>query len=243
MAIINERQWKTPGDLYTSYRNLESLTGLPPERIVKLPGAKDAPEAWGEVFTRLGKPAKAEEYKIDVPQGADPNFAKEMAPLLHGADLTQAQAAKLAAGWNKVQEAKAQQVQAEHATQAAKLKSEWGGEFDKKAALVDKAATQFGMTAEMVTALKNAVGPYAAMNFLHNIGAKLGVEASHIDNGNPNKGFGDGLTPDQARARISELRQDKDFAARFASNDPVVRAAAREESRRLHLTAYGTEGA
>ena len=44
MALVNDRQWKGIPDVLSSYRNLEKLTGVPPERILKLPGANDPVE-------------------------------------------------------------------------------------------------------------------------------------------------------------------------------------------------------
>src|SRR5574343_1453762 len=47
MALVNDRQWKGVPDVLTSYRNLEKLVGVHPERIIKLPGEKDPVDAWG----------------------------------------------------------------------------------------------------------------------------------------------------------------------------------------------------
>jgi hypothetical protein len=44
MALVNDRQWKGVPDVLTSYRNLEKLMGVPPERssscpVIKIPSS------------------------------------------------------------------------------------------------------------------------------------------------------------------------------------------------------------
>src|SRR4051812_22872278 len=45
--------WKSPDDALVSYRNLEKLQGVPPERLLKLPEKADDP-AWSEIHGKLG---------------------------------------------------------------------------------------------------------------------------------------------------------------------------------------------
>ena len=81
MALVNDRQWKGVPDVLTSYRNLEKLIGVPPERVIKLPGDKDPVESWNSVYDRLGRPKAAADYKIPLPEGDTGEFAKAIAPI------------------------------------------------------------------------------------------------------------------------------------------------------------------
>ena len=238
-ALVTDRQWKTPNDLAKSYQNLEKLTGVPPEQIIKLPKGDD-PVAWNDVWTRLGRPAKAEDYKIPLPEGDKGEFAKEAAKWFHDAGLTQAGATKLATKWNEHQAAQqkayTEGIAARDVKEVGELKAEWATDYDKHAAIVDKAAETFGMTLEQLGALKQVMGPKAAMNFMRNIGSKLGIEDPNFVKGDGPTGFNN-MSPQQAQEEMTRLRKDKLFAQEFNSPDPRVKSEARAKMNRLAIIA------
>jgi hypothetical protein len=237
-ALVSERQWKGPGDLLASYRNLEKLVGVPAEQVIKLP--KDMNDAtMGDVWTRLGKPSAATDYKLPVPEGDKGEFAGAASKWFHEANLTVGQAQKVAAAWNAHQ-AEATKAQQTAYTQkvdgeARQLKTDWGAQHDSNVAIAKSAAQKFGMTAEQINALESAMGFAGVHKFLFNIGAKLG-EAEFVD-GNPGGGFG-GRTPESARAEIARMKADPTFSQRFVSKDPVVKGQARKEMDDLMRIAY-----
>lgn len=238
-ALVAERQWKHPSEVIKSYRNLEKLTGVPADQILKLPKGDD-PKAWDAVYNRLGRPETAEGYKIPVPPGQDESFAKTAAGWFHEAGLTQAGATKLVTKWNEhvaaQQEAATAAQQAKDAQDVAALKQEWGAEYDKHAAIVDKAADAFGMTTEQLSALKQAMGPKAAMTFMRNLGSKVAMEDKGLIEGQTSGNF-NAMSPEQAQAEISRLQKDKAFAQEFNSADPRVRSEARTRMARLSVIA------
>jgi hypothetical protein len=125
-----------------------------------------------------------------------------------------------------------------HAAEMTQLQTEWGADYAKNNDVVDKAAESFGMTKEQVLALKQAMGPRAAMKFLHNIGSKIAVEGSFVA-GDKGGGSGfDAMNPQMALAKIEANRNDRTFVEKFNSKDPVVRGQARAEMERLHQIAY-----
>lgn len=238
-TLVAERQWKHPNDVIKSYRNLEKLTGVPADQIIKLPKGDD-PKAWNEVYTRLGRPEKAADYKLPVPEGQDGAFAKTAAEWFHEAGVTQAGATRLASKWNEFQAAQQQrqteQLAARDTEQVNALKSEWGANYDRLAGQVDKAAETFGMTPEQLAALKQVMGPKDAMQFLQKIGSKLGVEDGQFHDGASNQGFNN-MSPEQAQAEIQRLQKDKLFAQEFNSKDPRVKSEARQKMARLSVIA------
>lgn len=242
MALVNDRQWKGVPDVLTSYRNLEKLIGVPPERVIKLPGDKDPAESWGAVYDRLGRPKAATDYKIPLPEGDTGEFAKAIAPIFHEAGLSQAQVQKIAEKHNALMV-----EQTKKATEAAKaaqerelveLKAEWGADYDKHNDTVDRAAAAFGMTKEHAVALKQAMGPKAAMKFLYAIGSKIAVEGQFVSGEKGGGGGFESMTPEIAQAKITANVKDRSFMERFNSADPVVRGDARKEMERLHQFAY-----
>jgi hypothetical protein len=238
-ALVAERQWKHPNEVIKSYRNLEKLTGVPAEQIIKLPKGDD-PKAWNEVYTRLGRPEKADGYKLPVPEGQDGAFAKTAAEWFHEAGVTQAGATRLATKWNEFQAAQQKQqtdqLAARDLEQVNALKSEWGANYERLAGQVDKAAETFGMTPEQLAALKQVMGPKEAMQFMQTIGSKLGVEDGQFHDGQTPTGFNN-MSPEQAQAEITRLQRDKLFAQEFNSNDPRVKSEARQKMARLAVLA------
>lgn len=238
-SLVSDRQWKTPNDAIKSYQNLEKLTGVPPDQMLKLPKGDD-PAAWNEVWNRLGRPAKAEDYKIPLPEGDKGEFAKVAANWFHEAGLTQAGATKLATKWNEFQAAQMQAnteaLAARDLKEVGELKAEWATDYDKHAAIVDKAAETFGMTPEQLAALKQSMGPKAAMNFMRNIGSKLGIEDPNFVKGDGPTGFTN-MSPQQAQEEMTRLRKDKLFAQEFNSPDPRVKSEARAKMNRLAIIA------
>ena len=234
-GYVELKQFKDPASLVDSYRNLEKLTGAPKERLLKLPEKEDAPE-WGEIYGRLGRPAKPEEYKLPLPQGADPEFAKQASSWFHEAGISQKQAEKITAKWNEfVGNTQATQQAAGHEAMAAQdkeLQKEWGAAYAKNNMIVDNVAKKFNIDDATLKQLGASMGYQKAMKFLHSLGEGLG-EANFIT-GSGNQNFGGQMTPTAAMARISELRGDTAFVAKYAAGD----ASAKAEMERLHKMAY-----
>ena len=241
--VVDRHQFSDPAMVVKSYGEFEKLHGVPVERLVKLPSPNEAkdPKAWDAIYNKLGRPETADKYVLPVPKGDDGTFSNQIKPWLHEAGVTQAGAAKLAEKWNGFQEAQANaraaQQEAKNAEQVQELKLAWGSEFDSRAQLVDHAAEKFGMTADQVTALKSTMGPKGAMEFLYNIGAKLGVEDRTVPGiGGETNGFTQ-MTPDMAKAEIARLRSDRDFAKLFTSSDIKQKMDARQQMDRLQRIA------
>lgn len=242
--VVDRHQFSDPSMVVKSYGEFEKLHGVPVDRIVKLPSPKEAndPKAWDAVYNKLGRPETADKYVLPVPKGDDGTFSNQIKPWLHEAGVTQAGAAKLAEKWNSFQEAQANAIKAQQeqrdATQVQELKMAWGSQYDANAQLVDKAAETFGMTQDQLNALKQVMGPKSAMEFIHNIGAKIGVEDKTVPGMGGSTPTFNNMTPDMAKAEISRLKTDRDFARLMVGNDPKAKMDARRELERLHQIAY-----
>jgi hypothetical protein len=177
MALVNDRQWKGIPDVLSSYRNLEKLTGVPPERILKLPGANDPVESWGAVYDRLGRPKAATDYKIPLPEGDTGEFAKVIAPIFHEAGLSQGQVQQIAEKHNAfIAEQTKQATEAAktaHAAEMTATPNRVGRRLSKEQRCRGSRRGEFRDDKRPgILALKQAMGPSAAMKFLHNIGSQ-----------------------------------------------------------------------
>lgn len=242
-TYVAAKGWKTPGDLLASYRGAEKLIGVPPDSVIKLPQGEFNAEVYNtQVYDRLGRPKEgnAKAYGIDalVPAGGDAKFADAAAGKFHELGLNTRQATELTKWWNgqagEMTTAQTAAITAKHTAEVSALKADWGQSFESNAALVDKAAEGFGMDKAQVEALKNAMGPAAAMKFLFNIGQKMGVSDTFINPDNRQTNFAGGMTADQAKQEIATLRKDSGFMDKYVKGD----AEAKRKFGELHARAY-----
>lgn len=219
--------WKHPSEAVKSYRELESLRGVPADQLLKLPKADAKPEEWNPVYDRLGRPAKPEDYKLPTVEGGE-GFAQKMAPLLHSAGLNQSQVDTIAKGWNAHIEASVKEMEAAQAQREQvdlqNLHREWPGEvFDQRQEMARRAVREFvgpvagdsEKTAEMLGKIEEAVGTASFLKLFAAIGEKVGESKYIGDNARPGN-FG--MTPQAARVRLSELRADKEWGAKYLKN-------------------------
>jgi len=142
------KDWSEVGPkLAVSYINLEKMprgVAVPPD---------GAPQAdWDAFYTKLGRPATAEEYGIDVkvPEGLSWNKAAESKVLakLHARGLTKSQAQGVIddylglANEGRIlsEQGKNQTIE----TASAAMRTEWGGLYDQNIALVQRIVNEFG---------------------------------------------------------------------------------------------------
>lgn len=236
-GYVETKGFKDPKDLTLAYRNLEKLHGVPADQLLRLPKADDA-EGMGKLYDRLGRPAKPEDYGLKG-EGAEGEYLSNMAQWAHALGLSAKQVTGLVekmAEYGKAHDAKSQaEIDRARAEASAALKTKWGAAYEKHASIVDRAAEEFGMEEADLVALRDAMGPAKAMEFLYNIGSKLG-ESAFVTGDRPAKGA---LTPEAARGRIQALQQDKAFGQRLINKDPEAIA----EWDRLHIWAAGSQAA
>lgn len=235
-TFVQAKGFKDPGAVLESYRNLEKLHGLPPERLLKLPEKADDAEAMNQIFSRLGRPDKPEGYdNLALPEKGDPKFLEFAKTMFHGANLTKAQAAVLTTKWNEYmgtqQSAIAETQKAEVVKETNALKQEWGHAYEQNLKIADDAASKLGLGSADLDKIKNSIGLAATAKFIHGLSTRLGE-------GNFHTGTGEGknfvTTPAQAQARIQTLSKDPEFSRRYLARE----TAAVEEMDRLHIQAY-----
>lgn len=239
-TYVAAKGWKTPADVLASYRGAEKLLGVPADKVVKIPTGDFNQQVWNEqVFDRLGRPKDAAGYELTklVPAGADTKFAEAAAGKFHEVGLNAQQAKALTEWWNgQTQAVTTQQSEAaklKNTQDIAALQGKWGQAFESNSAVVDKAAASFGMKPDQVAALKTAMGAKDAMEFLFNIGQKMGVSDEFISPDGRQTNFAGGMTADQAKQQIADLRKDKGFMDKYLKGD----AEAKQRMTDLHRRA------
>lgn len=185
-------------------------------RTVVLPADANDVEAMGAVFDKLGRPANADGYKLDVPEGTDPAFSKIAAGWFHKAGLSQAQAQNVTKAWNQhIAQIEATQNAADEEAlrvEHQKLAADWGtgpaAEVQK--GLARRAAVELGLTEQDIAALEKTVGFSKTMKAFAKMGALMGE--SVMDGLGQSAVFS--MTPEAATARRTQLQADPDWRKR-----------------------------
>ena len=238
--FIQKKGFKTPDAVIESYRNLEKLAGTPAERILKLPDPSDA-EGMRAMFEKLGAGKSPDDYKFPVPDGVDDTFSKTAAGWMHEIGVPVDMGMQLAEKYNTFlqEQVSAQQNEMKQRDQAqlVQLKADWGQNMQANTRIVDRAAETFGMKEDTIESLRQSMGAGEAMKFLLEIGSRLGVEDRFVEGEGAGFDVSVGGSPEQAKARIDELRKDTEFIKKYASGD----IQSRREMERLHRIAYPEE--
>jgi hypothetical protein len=236
-GVIQTKGWKNPGDVISSYSNLERLLGADKAgRGVVLP-KDDAPaDEWAQFYQRLGRPESVDGYKLPLPEGDTGAFAKTASQWFHEAGLTTKQAETLAAKWNEYAGGTMQQQQAQFEQQAAldlqDLQKTWGDKFDANAELARRARREAGLTDDEGLAIERALGLKKAAEVFAFLGKQFAEAPMKGGEGSGRGSFG--ATPEDAKARIAALKGDKEWTARYLNGDVDARA----EFERLHKIAF-----
>lgn len=234
-GLVETKGWQSPVDAIQSYTNLEKFLGADKAgRGLILPKDDATADEWGQVYDKLGRPKDAAGYNLPVPDGTDGAFAQEAAGKFHELGLTAKQAQQLTEWFNDkssgaMSDMQTQQVQSAE-QQMSELQKEWGKEFDANIESGRRAARQFGVGEDMLNKMENALGTKDMLKFFSNIGKGVGEDA-FIEGSSGGK-FG--MSPEAARVRVNNLKQDPAWTAKYLGGD----ANAKAELERLMRAGY-----
>jgi len=236
-GYIQNKGWDNPLKAVESYRNLEKLLGADKaNNAVVIPRADADAKEWAAVYDKLGRPSAPDGYKVQLPEGGDPEFHKATMGKLHELGLTQKQGETLMNWYNESVMQQMQQVETRRAEtfnqEEAAVRQEWGAAYTQNLAQAQNAARGLGLNAETIDALADTLGHKATMNLLAKIGTRLGEDS--FVSGDVNNSFGNAMTPAQAKAQIQSLMSDKDFTTKYMSGNQDAKA----KMAQLHSWAY-----
>lgn len=234
-GYAQNKGWKTPADVLVGYQNLEKLVGA---KALALPKDENDVEGFNRVYDALGRPKSPAEYKLPVPEGTDPTFAKAAADVFHKAGVSTKQAQAVATWWNGQMADAAKKAEESFQTNSAqamqKLEATWGGAYKERVETASRAVRQFGITAEHADKLERALGTEFFMDFMWRIGHAIGEHGGAAGLEGQKPGAGGALTPDQAKAEIARLRGDPEWVKAYTNGD----AEKNKRMQVLHAWAY-----
>lgn len=222
-ALAESRSWDSPKKALTSYRELERLKGVPPDRLVTLPGDEDDPEAWSSVYRKLGAPEKPDEYDIAI-NVQDENRLNQFREIAHKIGLTKKQAAALAEFdaqyLGSLSEQTTQQTQEQLQREEEALRKEWGDGYDRNIQTARKAAQQFGFTEEEIDKLQSITSYSEILKRFSQIGQTIGKEDTFEGASSSRTNNFNALTPAEARQRKMDLLNDENFRKQYMAGKP-----------------------
>lgn len=222
IGLIQTKGWGDINSAMKSYRELEKYTGADKNDFIKIPKGEDGQTPdYSEVYSRLGRPASADEYEL-----TDSDFAKAAKDVLFKAGITKSQAKQLEEWVNgytqnyqrTAEEAAAAEREARNKASAEELKKEWGADTEKNYAIVQNTRKDLGISDEAFDAMVEKAGPKVV--------AELLLRASqNSDTGRPLTGYnnnGGAETKEMAQLKIAQMRDDPEIMEKLARGDPKV---------------------
>lgn len=226
VGYIQNKNWKSPADVVTSYKNLEKFHGVPAEQLLKLPKDMSDPAALGEIYNRLGRPESPDKYDYKAPEGVQLDegrmtWAKEVA---HKMGLNKQQFAELTNATLAFEGEAIKSYQADlvrkHQAEELELKKEWGSAFEERKILGQRAVRAFadGTPEEkeaILGKIEDAIGTAAVYKLFAKIGESIGDDKIISTTGDTPFGY----TPQQALADKKALMAELSDPANKARMD------------------------
>jgi hypothetical protein len=242
IAYLDNKGWKSPADVYKSYRGVETLVGRDPSTLVPLPRLDD-PEGFRSVMQKLGLPESPDKYEFDKPadMALDEGYMGWARQTFHKVGLPAAQAKQLTAEHNaymkSVLEQQAKDYELSVTADKQSLLKEWGGGHERMMNAATTAAKTLGFTPEMIDSMEKTVGYASTMKFFAQLGQKLGEDKLISQEGGP-KRFGDTLTPDEAKVQWEQSKLDPNFTKALNDNQHPGHKAAKDKQTQLFAIMY-----
>lgn len=202
-----------------SYREAAKHVGAPPEELVRLPKDANAPE-WNGVYTRLGRPEKAEGYdfsaiKFGDGSELDPEFVTNFRNEAFAANLSKDAANRTLTSLVKfldgVDANERATTEAALNEERAKLNKDWGPNKDANKLVAQNAVRALGLDPEIINVLEGVVGYAKVMEAMRQVGVKLGEDKFVRNDSNRNAV----MTRGEAASRKASLMADNEWSKRY----------------------------
>jgi hypothetical protein len=225
--------FKDNPDVYSmanSYRNAEKLLGG--EKLVMPKDATDQ-AGWDALYNKLGRPEKADGYKIPLPEGSAGGELEAWAKAtFHKNGLTQAQAEGVGKEWINIMNATIARDEAESAkaaaTQRVALEKEWGADFKGNEEIAKRAVAKLGPMVGIdgldLDQMEKAFGLQKSMKMMEQIGRILKVDSDTFEGSGDNNRGGGVKSVEAARTEKENLWNDAGFREKYNKGDVAARA-------------------
>ena len=236
-GFVENKGWAGPGDMLTSYQNLEKFQGGS-KNLIEIPGEGADDAAHAAYLTALGRPATVEDYKFtEVPDGSSPELEAWFRQAAFDAGLSGERADAMFKGLNTwgAEQATAQNDAraAEEEADIAAVKKEWGAAYEQNLSQGKQAVAALGYDEASLSALEEQMGTGEMLKLFAKVGSVMGEPAFHGDTGGGGQFT---KTAEAAKHEISDLKLDEKFMAKYLDGDKDAMA----KMTKLTEVAYGS---
>lgn len=212
-AYLTEKGYNSNADLLAALRAADGKVSLPTE--------KSTPEELAAFFSKLGRPESADKYGFALKNDENGEVAKALAPAMFEAGLTASQASKVQEALDGFTVAKQEAYLKEQDAQIKSLQQDWGADYEKNTEIARQAVRKYGLDKEgQLARLEIALGSNNLMKLMYAIGSTITDPELKGAGSGARSGGAKSYTPQEAAAKMKELRNDKEFGKKFMNNDP-----------------------
>ena len=211
-AYLTEKGLGSNADLLAALRAADGKVSLPTD--------KSTPEEIAAFFSKLGRPESADKYGFALKNDENGEVAKALTPAMFEAGLTATQANKMREALDGFTAAKQEAYLKEQDAQIKALQQDWGADYEKNTELARQAIRKYGLSKEQVISMEAALGSNALMKLMFSIGSTIADPELKGAGSGARSGGAKSYTPQEAAAKMKELRNDKEFGKKFMNNDP-----------------------
>lgn len=232
-GLTEAKGWKEPADVLKSYKHLEGMIGAEKAgRTLLMPKDSEDTASLDPIYKALGRPDKPDEYGLGElfgDQEVNSDLLGTMAPVMHEAGLSKAQAQKLAKAYDGLYQTMAAAEEQRYAAEQAALEKSLPPEKLENAR---RAFRLFGLpeneTGQVARAVENALGMERAVDLFASLGRRLGEDRT-VDGAETVSGVS---TPAGAQRRMDERLGDPHFRRRYMAGEESAVAEIEELSKR-----------
>lgn len=224
LGYIQNKGWDKEGGitkLVDSYKSLESMRGVPEDRLLKLPEGEDG---WDEVYKRLGKPDEVKGYDYNAPEGQEIDQGRMdwFNKLAHDLHLNKTQHNKLAeatqAYETEIFKGMEDKAGDERTIELNKLKDEWGNAYEERIELGSRAMRAFA-DKDTMNKLEDAMGSNSAViRLFAKIGESISEHKLPAADGDRQFGQTPEMIADDIQTLKDEIKADPARLANFNKN-------------------------
>lgn len=177
------------------FEKIKSVDG-----IVRIPTDPEDSEGWNSLFSKMGRPEKAEGYE---------HGSESEKELFHKAGIASPQARLISEHYKGLQEAQTEEQNEATKAKADALKAEWGDSAERNMTNAKLAATKY-LGEEFSKRLDDPADPLSLDSDVLNLLAKIGGgEKGSVPLDSSSQGFN--LSPSEIEDRIEELLDSKAY--------------------------------
>ncbi|WP_439813986.1 hypothetical protein [Zavarzinia sp. CC-PAN008] len=230
------------GALAKSYKNAAGLLGLDKAHVLRMP-VKDDDPAWGDVYSRLGRPEKVDGYELPTVEGMPEVAPEHKAAWLkaaHDAGVTKRQAAAMWEAYGKTAAAVMQQGQQAETARSAEveqqLRAELGGAYDARVKGARDAVIAYGGQELADYLSETGLGNDPRMFKLFDKLARNLTPETLVKG--PGAALAGPRSPNEAKAEIRKREGDAEFMKRYHNAAHPAHGDALQEMADLYKAAF-----